>query len=464
MTNARVAEPRRGKTDAPGRGGSQILRLFPVASFVGIVTAAVLLTFLYRQVAIRDIISFGERSNVVLAQGFLNAVRAPLVPYLADEDHHHGRPVPAELVDAINGLLHNTGVIRAKIYDDEGIVLHSTKAQQIGENRSDNPGFQAAIAGRVASKLIYRDSFNPFDRATESDNLIQSYVPVRRSRTEPVLGVFEIYTDVNHLVAEIERGQLLVLGGGMAILALLYLALVAVVRHADRLIAAQQNTIRERSHTLELLSAQLISAQENEKQRVAGELHEGVAQTLSAVKFQVERACALAGSQSGAGGPALEAVVPALQGAIQEVRALAMELRPSSLDDLGLLSTLGWYLRELRAVYPGLDVRQDLSVREEAISKPLKVVIYRVVQLALHYVARDAGARRAHVRLYPADAAVRLEVTHDGPSGARQAGPEADSDLQLLVLRERVTLSGGALTVGADGARGCSTLTASWPV
>lgn len=435
-----------------------------MASFVGIVTAAVLLTLLYRQVAIRDIISFGERSNVVLAQGFLNAVRAPLVPYLADEDHHHGRPVPAELVDAINGLLHNTGVIRVKIYGDEGIVLHSTNAQQIGQNRSDNPGFQAAIAGRVASKLIYRDSFNPFDRATESDNLIQSYVPVRRSRPEPVLGVFEIYTDVNHLVAEIERRQLLVLGGGMAILALLYLALVAVVRHADRLIAAQQNTIRERSHTLELLSAQLISAQENEKQRVAGELHEGVAQTLSAVKFQVERACALAGSQPGAGGPALEAVVPALQGAIQEVRTLAMELRPSSLDDLGLLATLDWFCREIRAVYPGLDVQHDLSVREEVVSRPLKVVIYRIVQQTLQHIARDAGARRVQIRLYQAGACIRLEVMHDAPAGRGGPGLGADPDLQRLILEERVSLSGGTFGEQAGNAWRGSTLSANWPI
>ncbi len=444
----------------------RILRFFSLTSLISILVAAVLLTALYRHVALRDIIRFGERGNQLLAQSLLNAVRAPLLGYLGNEDHHHGTPPPPELTQVIGELTRGTSVTRVKVYDDEGIVLYSTLQPQIGVDRSDNPAFRNGMAGRVTSKLTYRDSFNPFDLETESDNLIQTYIPIRHGNAGPILGVFEIYSDVNPLVAEIERAQILVLGGSIAVLALLYLALLAIVRYAERIIQAQQSTIRERSHALELLSAQLLTAQEEEKKRVAVELHEGIAQTLSSIKYLVENACHSCrednGRDSAQGSRVLAATVPTLQSAIQEVRALAMDLRPSSLDHLGVLPTLDWYCREFHNVYPDLALSHDARIAEEDIPKPLKVVLFRLIQQMLQFIARHTCANQVQIRLAKSAGLIHLEIMDNCPLASQNAERKNDRDLHLLTLQERIALAGGTMEVATPNAWDGTTVCASW--
>lgn len=458
--------PRKRRAATRDQHVFKILRFFSLTSLISILVAALLITALYRHVAIRDMVRFGERGNQLLAQSQLNAVRAPLLAYLDNEDHHHGTPPPPGLPQAIGTLMQDTSVIRIKVYDDEGIVLYSTKSDQIGADRRGNPGFRSAMAGRVMSKLTYRDSFNPFDGETESDNLIQTYIPIRQGSSGAILGVFEIYSDVNPLVAGIERAQLLVLGGSMATLALLYLALLAIVRYAERIIQAQQNTIRERSHALELLSAQLLTAQEEEKQRVAVELHEGIAQTLSSIKYLIENACRACQEDNALdktqGSRVMAATVPTLQSAIQEVRALAMDLRPSSLDHLGVLPTLDWYCRQLHGVYPELAVSQDTRVTEEDIPKPLKVVLFRLIQQMLQFIARHTSASRVQIRLGKSTGLIHLEIMDNSPLASQTASRKYDRELHLLTLQERITLAGGTMEVATPNAWDGTTVCASW--
>jgi len=440
----------------------RMLRYFSLTSLVGILVATALLTLLHRQVAIRDLIHFGEQSNQHLAYSFLNAVRAPLLIYLGNEDHHYGKPVPPELVQAIAGLMQNTGVTRVKIYDDEGIVLFSTRANQIGSDASNNTGFRSGMAGHVVSKLSYRDNLNAFDKETESDNLIQTYIPIRQSNSEEILGVFEIYSDVNPLVDEIERAQILILGGSILVLALLYAALLAIVRHAERVILAQQNTIKDRNHALELLSAQLLTAQEDEKKRLAFDLHEGIAQHLSAIKLQMEHACRPNGEPCADDHRPLAAIVPAIQCAIQEIRTLAMDLRPSSLDDLGLLPTLDWYCREIQSIYPEIDLRLDARVQESDISKTLRVVLFRVIQQMLLNIARQDCASRISITLFKSGDQIHLEITDDCPAASLESEPREERSLQFLTLRERITLSGGDMEVIDRDDGGGTTMIATW--
>ena len=442
----------------------RMLRFFSLTSLVGILVAVVLLTLLYRQVAIRDLIHFGERGNQQLAQSLLNAVRAPLLIYLGNEDHHDGKPVPPELVQGIAGLMQNTGVTRVKIYDDEGIVLFDTKSEQIGRDRSGNPGFQSGMKGRVVSELVYRDRLNPFDRETESDNLIQSYIPIRKSSAEPILGVFEVYSDVNPLVAEIERAEILILGGSTAILVLLYLALLAIVRYAERIITAQENTIRDHNHALELLSAQLLTAQEDEKKRLAFELHEGIAQTLSSIKYQMEHACRPNGRPCADDQRPLDALVPAIQSAIQEIRSLAMDLRPPSLDDLGLLPTLAWYCREFNTIYPNIELRFDAQAEEGDIPKTLKVVLFRLIQQMLQNIVRQACASQVRILLRKAGDSIRLELSDNCLTTTMSSEQAAERNQCLLTLRERVTLAGGEMAVFAPDDSGGTSVSATWAV
>lgn len=429
----------------PKSASFKLLPFFSIASLLGIVAAAILVTLLYRQAAIGALVDLGERQNVALAQTALNSVQDQLGAYLR-RANDGARAAAAEvdaLEAALNVVLRATGVVRIKVYCRDGTVAFSTKRSQIGRVQSDNPAFVQAMRGQIASKLIYRDTFNYFDQDTEEDNLIQTYVPVDEGASGMTLGVFEIYTDVNALMRDISRMELLTVAGTGIIFLLLYALLLTVVHRAGNIIARQQLTIADRNKTLELLSAQLLDAQETERKRVAFELHEGIAQTLAAIKFQLESAAQPAVIDGESRSVGLGTLVKTVQGAIQEVRTMATQLRPPSLDDLGIGPTLGWLSRQLSDIYPDLAVEARVSVGEERIPKPLRVVVYRVVQEALAAMTRHNAARTIRVTLKEAAGMLRLEITDPAMSLALPLEPD------LSIARERILMSGGSYAMRA---------------
>lgn len=423
----------------------RLLRFYAIASLIGVVVAALLLVMFYRQIAVGTIQELGENSNIALSRTLLNSVRPLLVEFLVTLDTEspeaiRAHPMNRELGTALASLRADTSVVKIKIYNRRGVVVYSTDPAQIGENQSANWAWQRAIQGQITSKLIYRDTFNTFDSVTEDDNLIQTYQPVRADPEQPVRGVFEIYTDVNHLVRQVERSEFQILAGVLLVLALLYGLLLLVVHRAAGVIQRQQATIQAHAHSLELLSAQLIRSQEEEKQRLAGSLHEGIAQTLSAVKMHVESVGGLLAQPDGTmlRQQRVEAVVPVIQQAIQEVRGLAMELRPASLDDLGLLPTLRWYCREFRAVYPDVALEATLAAAEEDIPENLRIIIYRIVQDALTRIGRQGRARRIGLMLGADEQGIVLEVSDSDPRPTDQTAPH-----RAPTMGERTLLSGG---------------------
>ena len=428
----------------------RLLRFYAVTSLIGVLVAALLLVVFYRQIAVGTIQELGEASNIALSRTLLNSVRPLLVEFLVRLDTENpevirDHPMNRLLGQSLASLRAETSVVKIKIYNRRGVVVYSTDPAQIGENQSANWAWQRAIQGHITSKLIYRDSFNAFDGVTEDDNLIQTYQPVRADSGEPVRGVFEIYTDVNHLVRRVEYSEFEILAGVLVVLALLYGLLLLVVHRAAGIIQRQQVAIQRRNRSLELLSAQLIRGQEEEKQRLAGNLHEGIAQTLSAVKIHVESVSRLlAQPDNGVDRQQrLEAVVPVIQQAIQEVRGLAMELRPASLDELGLLPTLRWYCREFQAVYPDVVLDATLAVTEQDIPEPLRIIIYRIIQDTLTRIARGGRVRYIGLHLGAGEQGVTLEVEDDDPESSERVVP-----MWTPTMRERTQLSGGVYREG----------------
>lgn len=448
---------------------ARLLRHFSIASLGIVLLAAVALALLYRHVAIQGIVQLGERANIALAQSALNAIEPHLLDYLepvADTDargYVYRRP-NARLEQAIHAALRNTTIRRIKIYNRRGVVIYSTRVEQIGRDQRENIGVIAALRGGIKSKLIYRDGFNAFDVVTEDDNLVQTYLPVRASPTAPILGVFEVYTDVNPLVNEAEHTEMLVLGGAALVLLLLYGMLVFVFRRLEGTIEEQQGIIRERNRTLELLSAKLFTAGENERRRIAGGLHEGIAQTLTGVKARLETAAEHLDRQGAReGARSVHAVVPFVQQAIDEVRGLALELRPPSLDQLGLADTIRWYCRRLQHAHPHLAIECRLESTAAGVPEPLRVIIYRVLEDALAGIARRGEATRVRLALEQEADGIRLRIEDD----ANHPGPptvveDADRRVDLAGLEERAGLSGGSMRVRRR-AGGGTAIEVSWP-
>lgn len=447
----------------------KLLRYYSVASLVVVLATAALLAWFYRQVAIQGIVQLAKQSNLTLAQTAMSAMKPALLEFLdatAGLRPNSGvPPLPPELAGSIKTLMQDRAVVRIKIYTPRGVVAFSTKTAQIGEDQRDNHGFISAIGGGVGNTLIYRDTFNQFDGTTEEDNLMQTYIPVRASPAEPLKGVFEISTDVSGLMLQTERTEFLIIAGATLILSALYATLILVVRRANDTIQHQRHTIQDRTETLEILSAHMLKSEESHKKKIAFDLHEGLAQTLSALKLKVEY-CKHNHKTGDAVVESADSIIPILQQAIQEVRMIATDLRPSSLDDLGLLPTINWLCREFEAKHPDSRIERQIALQERDIPNPLKVILYRIIVSVLDEMARHENAGIIHFALWLDDDSLILLID-DTPieSLDRTATPLVNIDPQLRAgfarMEELTTLSGGVFTASHHSGGG-TTLRAEW--
>ena len=199
------------------------------------------------------------------------------------------------------------------------------------------------------------------------------------------------------------------------------------------------------------LAAQVISAQDEERARLARELHDSTAQILTAVMLQLGAAARESTT------PALDARIATLReltaDALEEVRSMAHMMHPRVLDDLGLVAALEWLARQT-AVQEGLDVHVTADAADAPIAAPLASVLYRVAQEALRNVIRHAGATHVDVVLRRSGADATLEVSDDGHGFDVERAEERRPGMGLFSMRERVALVNGRLTVTSSGRRG----------
>jgi len=446
----------------------KLKRYFTIVGLSSILFAGILLALFFRHISIKDIVLLGERHNVVLATTVLNSVKSELIDYLlTTEDIIGDDPdlyrLPIELDKAIQNAMADSTVIRLKIYNQFGTVVFSTKPNQIGRDQSDHKQFISALGGQVTSTLIFKDSLKIFQKQTDVDNLVQSYLPVRRSTTSPVYGVFEIYTDVQPVVSLVERTEIVIFLGILIILILLFSFLNLIVRRAVGTIGEQQAIIEGRTKTLELLSAQMLNVQETEKKKIAHKLHEDVAQTLAGLKNIYESKLINEGSNTQDSTGSKKFLVT-LQEVIQEVRALAMELRPPSLDNFGLISAIKWLCKEYESVYPGLSVNTAFYLDESELSNSLKTLVYRVIQEALGSIARDNEADSVNLILRGEDNVITLSVEDDALAFHIQDdlhNRDIVSSIALAAMKERTLMSGGTFTIDSNQ-QGGTIATSSW--
>ena len=448
-------------------GGSLVLRLFryfSVASFGCVALAALSMALLFRFVAVREIAEFGEYNNKLLALVTLNSVRDTTIEFLRQNrdlkrDEIKSITMPVDLQKALSALHTANSVMRVNIFNQRGWNIYSSDAKLMDSGNNADLHVQEALAGSVSSEFRYRDTFNIFTRKSALDNLVEAYVPISFGATDPVLGVMEIYVDVSSRVADVERAQWQIVGASVGVMGVLYLALLALLRQVRNVIELQQNQIRAHSQTLELLSARMLQHQEDEKKRIAFDLQEGIAQTLSAVKLRVEMAAAAMSNQGGASPSAIEPMVHVMQDAIAEVRSFAVHLRPSSFDDLGLTATLQWFCREFAQLHPEFQLDLKILLGDAQIPASLRIVIFRVIEDVCSGISTMAPIGRIGLTLKMEGARVVLMVEHDWITDADGA---AYDDAGLAMAMERVVLSGGQFSITGKPSGG-RVVRVSWP-
>lgn len=228
-----------------------------------------------------------------------------------------------------------------------------------------------------------------------------------------------------------------------------------------------EERVMERTDALRKVSSRLLKAHEEERRRIALELHDGIGQALGAIKFSLESAIQqMRDDASSSPTELLEPVVALLVGSVEEVRRLQRNLRPSMLDDLGILATVSWFCREFEAVYTGIEIEKEIHIEEEAVPESLKIVIFRIIQEAFNNISKHSQADSARLSLKAVDGRILLAIRDNGAgfdstsSGFKE---QSANGLGLTGMKERAELADGFFSVESHPGEG-TTLCASWKV
>jgi len=218
----------------------------------------------------------------------------------------------------------------------------------------------------------------------------------------------------------------------------------------EQVAAAHLKEMEQARSELKELSSRLVKAQETERRAISRELHDDVGQTLSALLVTLGNINA---ELPPGGATEIAARLGEVRGlaesSLRAVRGMALQLRPSMLDDLGLLPALQWQGREV-GKRTGMAIAVDAEDVPEDLPDDHRTAVYRVVQEALHNCEQHAQASSVRVTLRVHAKALALSVQDDG----RGFDPETQRGMGLLGMQERITNLGGTFNVESESGRG----------
>lgn len=214
-------------------------------------------------------------------------------------------------------------------------------------------------------------------------------------------------------------------------------------KHAEKL-------IRDSARRLKYLSTKLLEAQEEERRNLAAELHDNIGPDLGTVKFGVENVINGLGNDCQDQKEVLQTVIGIVKKVVRLIGRLQMELRPSIIDDLGVIEALDWYCQDYLKVYRHVAVEKHIRTSENLIPERLKIVIYRIVQEAFNNVTKHSGANRISLCLESEADILTLVIEDNGQGFDPSANgnlKRRDSGLGLVSMRERTELSAGSFNI-----------------
>ena len=220
------------------------------------------------------------------------------------------------------------------------------------------------------------------------------------------------------------------------------------------------------NEALRHLSTRLLSAQEDERKRIAGELHDTLGSCLTAVKFKIQNVQQQIGNTADVTSDDLNTILPLVQECIDECRRIQMDLRPSLLDDLGLLPTLSWFCRRFQTIYTEIRIEQEIAIKEEDVPPPLKTIAFRVTQEAMSNIAKHSHSNLVRLSLQKLDDRMELIVQDSGQGFNLEKARSKETTkrgLGLASMRERTELSGGSFDIESTEGKG-TIIRASWPI
>jgi signal transduction histidine kinase len=239
----------------------------------------------------------------------------------------------------------------------------------------------------------------------------------------------------------------------------------AVIDITERKLAQEealraQQQLAEANERLQHLSERLLAVQEEERRRLAYEVHDSFTSSIAAIRLKL--ASTLANSEYEKD---MEEVQNHLKAIMDDAVRIQKSLRPSAFDDIGLVAGLNSLYREFRESNPHISMKTEFRMEESEIREPIKIQIFRVTQEALNNIAKHSSGNSARVSVTKGESSIELVIGDNGRGfDVKEALSRKGSrrGLGLASMRERATLSGGAFSIESAPGKGTA-LRVSWP-
>ena len=316
----------------------------------------------------------------------------------------------------------------AKTLAEQEAILNSA----MSEDRHDDP---ERISRRLYAEAVPRNR-----RLIEEANKIELWNHDRLDRANGAnLQMFAALQE--HLM----RMMVIMLSSGL----LLAFGSIVYILQQDREARKGYSELVVNREELSKLPSSLLDAQEQERRSISRELHDEVGQLLGALLVDLGRLKAVIPPGNTAAEEQIIKIRSAAESAVGAVRNIALLLRPSMLDDLGLIAAIEWQGREVSR-RTDMEVEVDSSGVSDDLREEYKICIYRVTQEALHNAARHSGGKHAWVRIEQTRERIVLTIRDDGHG----FDPARTRGLGLLGMEERARRLGGRLDIRSKAGEG----------
>ncbi|HEY9100663.1 cache domain-containing protein [Chitinimonas sp.] len=426
-----------------------LLILLPMLVVIGAIAAIVFVQ--EKQLA--------AQQTLVLEESLLESKRAEIMDYVSlartsiDLLYSSGRNDEAtkEQVKAILRTMNFGQDGYFFVYDTQGLCLvHPRQTELEGRqmwDKRDPTGFpviQKLIEAAQQGGGFQRYLWIKPTSGKETDKLAYA---VLLDRWGWMMGTGIYLDDVAAAKAKISQESDKRIHGVMRSLAVTaVLAILIVVACA---VAVNLSEQRSADAKLTAMARRVVTSQEDERTRIARELHDGISQQLVSTKYQIELAQFQLpeSDENRAAQQALEKGLDGLGDTIAEIRRISHDLRSSLLDNLGLPAALGQLANDV-AAHTGLEVRVDVSRCQHKLPDTPAITLFRIAQEALTNIVKHAAARQVDLLLSSDRRSVALTITDDGRGFAPEAETYAQSGgIGLRNMRERAELEGGSLHI-----------------
>ena len=224
--------------------------------------------------------------------------------------------------------------------------------------------------------------------------------------------------------------------------------------------------LRVARNELLLHASQHMTIQENERRRIAADLHDGLGQSIGLVIISLENIANLLGrGEPAKAAECVNRLNPKVRDTLDELRRIAMNLRPATLDSLGILATVSWHLREIEAACPGIRIERKVSLNETDVPNSLRTPIFRILQEAGSNAIKHGGADRITVSLSKVRGVLELAIEDNGKGfdpGTSIRNRRLNRGLGLQSMRERAELSCGVCEIKSKPGKGTE-IRVRWP-